>query len=69
MVAEIDEETYSYWLEVLPPRYMNESLFCFAEGGEAFRIFWREEGGFFCRQLTWEETITFCRLAGITLPT
>ena len=67
-VAEITEDNFEYWLEVLPPKFMRGSHFCFAEGAEAFRFFWQDKGRYFVRQLTWEETVTFCRLAGIELP-
>lgn len=68
--AEVTEEQYYYWLEVLPPRWMHGSQFCFAEGADAFRLFWQQRGEekFFARQLTWDETQTFCRLARIALP-
>ena len=39
-IAEVDEETYWYFLEVLPPKYMNGSLFAFAEGAESLKLFW-----------------------------
>jgi hypothetical protein len=67
-IAEVTEDDYDYWLEVLPPKYMRGSHFCFAEGAEAFRFFWQAGGRYFARQLTWEETVAFCRLAGINLP-
>jgi hypothetical protein len=68
-IAEVTEEQYYYWLEVLPPRFMNVSLFAFAEGAEAFRLFWKDrDGRFWARQLTWDETVTFCSLARIPLP-
>jgi hypothetical protein len=70
-IAEVTEEQYDYWLEVLPPKWMSGSHFCFAEGAEAFRVFWRDRptGRYLARQLTWEETLLFCRLAGIAPPT
>ena len=67
-VAVIDEETYLYFLEVLPPKFMKGDLFAFAEGAEELRLFWRRRGQFFCRQLTWDETKTFCRLARMSFP-
>ena len=67
-IAEIDAETYWYFLEVLPPKYQRGHLFAFAEGAEALRIFWQKGDAYFCRQLTWDETVTFCRLAGIAVP-
>src|SRR6266568_2380404 len=64
--AAIDGETYWYFLEVLPPKYQRGNLFAFAEGAEALRIFWQKGDAYFCRQLTWDETTDFCRLARIS---
>jgi hypothetical protein len=61
--AEIDEETYFWFLEVLPPRFMAGSYFCFAEGMEPFRLFWKRNGRHFVRQLDWTQTKALCRLA------
>ncbi len=65
--AEIDEETYDYFLEVLPPRWMGQG-FMFAEGAEALRYFWKANGRYFCRQLNSDETTAFCAAAGIPIP-
>jgi alkanesulfonate monooxygenase SsuD/methylene tetrahydromethanopterin reductase-like flavin-dependent oxidoreductase (luciferase family) len=67
-VAAIDEESFWYFLEVLPPKYQRGSLFAFAEGAEALRIFWQNGDAYFCRQLTGDETQEFCRLARIPTP-
>jgi hypothetical protein len=69
-IAEVSEEQYYYWLEVLPPHWLNGSHFCFAEGAEAFRLFWRDRptGRYFARQLSWDESLRFCELAGIPRP-
>jgi hypothetical protein len=67
-IAEVSQEQYFYWLEVLPPKYQSAGVFAFAEGAEEIRLFWRSSGRYFVRQLTWPETVTFCRLAGIPLP-
>lgn len=67
-IAAIDEETFWYFLEVLPSKYQRGGLFAFAEGAEALRLFWRKGDRYFCRQLTWDETMDFCRLAYISLP-
>lgn len=67
-IAETDEETYWYFLEVLPPKYQRGNLFAFAEGAEALRLFWQKGERYFCRQLTWDETKQFCSLARIPLP-
>jgi hypothetical protein len=63
-IAEIDEDTFFYFLEVLPPKYQASSVFAFAERAEPLRLFWRASGHCFCRQLTWEETKLFCQLTG-----
>lgn len=57
---EIDEEMFFYWLEVLPPKFMNKIKeidgvrryvsFGFAEGREPIVYFWRENGRFFCKR-------------------
>lgn len=65
--AEIDEATYGYFLDVLPPRWMGPG-FMFAEGAEPLRYFWEASGAFFCRQMSWDETVAFCRAAGIPTP-
>lgn len=68
-VHEIDEETYYWYLECLPPKHMRGCLFAFAEGAEPIKLFGkRQDGRYVVRQLTWEETRTFCRLAAIPLP-
>jgi len=67
-IAAIDEETFWYFLEVLPPKYQGGNLFAFAEGAESLRIFWQNGDAYFCRQLTWNETQEFCRLARIPVP-
>ena len=67
-IAVIDEETFWYFLEVLPPKYQRGGLFAFAEGAEALRLLWQKGDRHFCRQLTCDETTNFCRLARISLP-
>lgn len=67
-IQEVDEETFNYFLEVLPPKYMSGSLFAFAEGEEPLRLFWSDDHRHFCRPLTWDETKAFCRLARMPLP-
>ena len=67
-IAEIDAEIFWYFLEVLPPKYQLGSAFTFAEGAEPFRLFWRKADRYFCRQLTWDETTDFCRLAKLPFP-
>lgn len=60
-IQEIAEETWDYFLDVLPPHWMARGAFTFAEGAEPWRLFWRRNGRFFCRQLTWDETRCFIR--------
>ena len=67
-IAAIHAETFWYFLEVLPPKYQRGGLFAFAEGAEALRLFWQKGDRYSCRQLTWDETRQFCRLARIALP-
>ena len=68
-IAEIDRQTFMYFLEVLPPKFQNDGLFAFAEGAEELRLFWRDDDNrYWVRHLTWTETQTFCRLAGILSP-
>jgi len=67
-IAEVTEDEYFYWLEVLPPKYQRGSVFAFAEGAEALRLFWQKGGRYYCRQFTWAETVVFCRLARISVP-
>ena len=63
--VEIDADTYWWYLEVLPPRVIEGDAFCFAEGMEPLRLFWRRGSRYLCRQLDWEETFNLCDLAGI----
>lgn len=67
-IAALTEDEFYYWLEVLPPKYQRGGLFAFGEGAEALRLFWQHRNQYFCRQLTWDETKDFCRLARIPLP-
>ena len=67
LAAEIDEEIYDWFLDCLPPKWQGHG-FAFAEGAESLRYFWKHDGRFFVRQLTWEETKAFCQAAGIPLP-
>ena len=64
-VHEISEETYWYFLEVLPPKLFNGNQFSFAEGQEPLRLFWHSNGRHFCRQLTWDETYRLCDASGL----
>ena len=64
-INAISEETWFYFLEVLPPRLHGGSWFAFAEGDESLRVFWRQRGSHYCRQLTWEETHRVCDASGL----
>ena len=72
-VCEVAGETYDYFLEVLPPRWMGmgNGGFAFGEGADPLRLFWAANTPngrqFFCRQLDEIETRQFCRLARIPL--
>ena len=65
-IVAIDEETWWWFLEVLPPRWMNGNAFAFAEGYDCFRLFWQRGGNFFVRQLSEAETAQFCQLSGVS---
>ena len=67
-ITLISDDDYQYWLQVLPPRWIRGSDFCFAEKDQEFRLFWKEDGSYFVRQLTTDETLLFCSLAGIQPP-
>ena len=64
-IAEITEDTYWHFLEVLPPRFLRGNVFAFAEGMEPLRLFWEHDSRYFCRKLTWDETKELCAAAGI----
>jgi len=68
IVFETNEETYDYFLDVLPVHFMSGHLFCFAEGFTPHTLFFRRGKRFFVRQLTEPETHEFCQVAGIPLP-
>ena len=65
--CEVSEDTFDYFLDVLPPRWMGREGFAFGEGMDDVRLFWKSAEKFFSRQLTCEEHETFCRLTGIGL--
>lgn len=64
-IAQISDEVWNYFLDVLPPKLMGRGYFCFAEGQEPLRIFWRRGGDCFARQLTQAETERVCELSGL----
>lgn len=68
VVHEVAEETYDYFLEVLPPKWMGCGGFAFAEGAEPLHIFVRYQGRYRCLRLDQDQTTLFCRLAGIATP-
>jgi hypothetical protein len=55
-VAEVTEDEYLEYLEMLPPRIIGGKYFLFAEGEGDALLFWRARGRFFKRQLTAMET-------------
>jgi hypothetical protein len=71
-IMEVSGETYDYFLDVLPPRWMGAgSGFAFGEGDEELRLLWTaitaEGRQYFCRKLDPNENIEFCKLARISL--
>lgn len=67
-VNEIDDDVFEHFLGCLPPQWMGQGGFAFAEGAEPLSLFWQSAGKHFVRQLTWHETYQFCRLASIPIP-
>ncbi len=65
-IHSIKEETYWYFLEVLPPKWMDRNYFAFAEGQEELSIFWQKQQEAFCRRLTQDETDQFCETSGLS---
>lgn len=63
MIVEIDEDTFDWFIDVLPPQYCTPGFFAFAEGAEPLRMFWRKGERYFVRRLSWDETRKFVRLA------
>lgn len=68
LIHEVDEYTYDWFLECLPPKYQTGGFYAFAEGAEPLKLFWCRDGRFFVRPLTDAETREFCRLACIPVP-
>ena len=66
-VFEIDERTYWYFLNLLPPRWMDGDWFAFGEGAGSFRLIWKIRDTYFLRELTQDETWTFCKLSRVAL--
>ena len=64
-VHAIREETYDYFLEVLPPRWMGRHKFAFAEGEEPVQLFWADGEEYRVRSLTWEQSNRLCDVVGI----
>jgi hypothetical protein len=65
---QVAKDVYFHLLEILPPRFQWNTCFAFCEGREPIKLFDRKGGTYLCRQLTWEQTVTFCRLAAIPCP-
>jgi hypothetical protein len=63
--VEIKEETYYEKLDMLPPRYMDGSLFAYGEGAGSFSIFWQQGSNFYVHHLSHEHTDEFCKLARV----
>jgi hypothetical protein len=62
-IVQVTEATYDFYLDALPPRWMRGIAFCFAEGMEPYRLFWRKDDHYFLRQLSWDETHHFLKIA------
>ena len=66
-VCQIDERTYGYFLDMTPPRWLHGNWFASGEGAGPFRLFWKTQDAYFARELTEDETRTFCELSGVSL--
>jgi hypothetical protein len=64
-IHEINDDTYFYFLDVLPPKWFNGNLFAFGEGQEPLRLYCRNYPQYFCRQLTEDQTDQFCQTVGL----
>jgi hypothetical protein len=42
VITEVTEDTYRWFLNVLPPRWIDRSHYCQAEGLEPYRLFWSD---------------------------
>ena len=49
-IVEIDSSMYWHFLEVLPPVFMDGSVFGFAEGYEHVTKFWKCGDEYFCQK-------------------
>jgi len=65
-VHTVTEETYYYFLEVLPPQWMSGPFFAFAEGQEELTIYFERNGEYFGRRLTHEQSMRFCETSGLS---
>lgn len=61
---ETDSETYWYFLELLPPRWIHGDWFAFGEGTGPFSLYVKFRDTYGVRPLTDGETRTFCELSG-----
>ena len=64
-IHRVKEETYFYFLEVLPPKWMSGRAFAFAEGQDPLQLYWFRgrdpDLEYLTRQLTDDEIDRFCR--------
>lgn len=63
----VSAEAYRHFRDALP-HYHGGDFFASCEGKEPLLLFLHRDGACLCRQLTWDETVSFCELAGIDLP-
>lgn len=70
-IHRVAEETYWYFLEVLPPKWHSGPAFAFAEGQDPLQLFWsrgvHEQSEYFTRRLTDDQIVRFCRLVRLPL--
>jgi hypothetical protein len=62
--VEIDEAFFRSF-DCIPPRFKQENYFCIAWSRCPLWLLWERDGRYFARQLDWQQTRKFRRLAGI----
>ena len=67
VTVAVDEATYTKYLELLPPRFMQGTLFAFGEGAGNFTLFWQQDRRHYAHHLSLDDTLVFCRLSGASL--
>ena len=65
LIHQILRTTYAYHAESNSVRWEDGSRFMFANGLDPFQFFWIDDGDYYGRQLSEEETFRFCQLTDV----